>query len=86
MITRAYKKNMVIVSDIDSDTVEQAYLFLKDNTPEPTESALLKEADRLVRLCGAEKKRRINIPSALIWFFSGALISALTALVLTLVI
>lgn len=84
MITRAYKKNMVIISDIESDTVEQAYLFLKDSTPEPSESALLKEADRIVRLCGAEKKRRFIVPTALIWFFSGALLSALAALAIAL--
>ena len=82
MITRAYKKNMVIISDIESDTVEQAYLFLKDEAPEPTETALLKEADRLVRLCGAGKKRKAGVPASLVWFFAGALISAAAALIL----
>ena len=76
---------MVVISDIESDTVEQAYLFLKDETPEPTENALLKEADRLVRLCGAGKKRRVRIPASIIWFLAGALMSALTALALTLI-
>ena len=77
---------MVIISDIESDTVEQAYLFLKDDTPEPTENALLKEADRLIRLCGTGKKRRLNIPVSLVWFFSGALISAAAALVLSFIL
>ena len=37
MITRAYKKNMVIVSDIESDTVEEAYLFIREDAPSPDE-------------------------------------------------
>ena len=52
MITRAYKKNMVIVSDIESDTVEEAYLFIREDAPSPDESELVKEAGRIIRACG----------------------------------
>ena len=85
MITRAYKKNLVIISDIHSDTVEEAYLFLRDDSPRPSEGALLKEAEKIVSSCTSGKKRRISLPAGLLWFLFGALISGISALIFSVV-
>lgn len=71
MITRAYRKNLVVISDIDSDTVETAYLFIREEAGEPGDSLLIAEADRIVRECGAGKKRRGGVPSGFLWFLFG---------------
>ena len=82
MITRAYKKNMVIVSDIESDTVEEAYLFIREDAPSPDESELVKEAGRIIRACGVPGKKRMRISSSLLWFLSGMSVAAAFASVI----
>ncbi len=82
MITRAYKKNMVIVSDIESDTVEEAYLFIREDAPSPDESTLVKEAGRIIRACGGAGKTRSSLPVALLWFLSGMSVAAAFASVI----
>lgn len=86
MITRAYRKNLVVISDIDSDTVETAYLFIREEAGEPEESLLLAEADRIVRECGAGKKRRGRVPSGLLWFLGGCAASGVFSAVIALLI
>lgn len=82
MITRAYKKNMVIVSDIESDTVEEAYLFIREDAPSPDESELVKEAGRIIRACGGAGKLKPKFPAALLWFLAGVSVTALAASVI----
>lgn len=86
MITRAYKKNMVIVSDIESDTVEEAYLFIREDAPSPDESELVKEAGRIIRACGGAGKLKPKFPTALLWFLAGVSVTALAASVIYLFI
>lgn len=86
MITRACKKNLVIVSNLKSDTVEEAYLFLRDDAPSPSECKLLKEAEKIVSSCSSGKRRRISLPSGLVWFSLGAGISGVAAVIFSLLL
>ena len=79
MITRAYKKNMVIVRNIESDTVEEAYLFIREDAPMPDESVLVREAGRIIRACGSTGKKGLRIPSAVFWFSLGVTFALLFA-------
>lgn len=48
---------MVIVRNIESDTVEEAYLFIREDAPTPDESELVREAGRIIRACGGTGKK-----------------------------
>ncbi len=82
MITRAYKKNMVVIKNIESDTVEEAYLFIREDAPSPDESELVKEAGRIIRACGVPGKKRMRISSSLLWFLAGMTGSSVILLIL----
>lgn len=71
MITRAYRKNMVIIRDIESDIVEEAYLFIREDSYEPPEEDIVREAGKIIRACSRGHKRSLKIPSALLWFLGG---------------
>lgn len=73
MITRAYRKNMVIVRGIESDIVEEAYLFIREDSCGTEEESIVREADRIIRACSRrDGKPRFKIPSAVLWFLGGA--------------
>ena len=56
------KKNLMIVKDIDSDVISEAYFILKSGVSPACESRVSEEAERIIREGGAEsrKKRRIS--------------------------
>lgn len=56
------KRNLMIVKDIDSDVISEAYFILKSGVGLAYESRVSEEAERIIRECGAEsrKKRRIS--------------------------
>ena len=76
------KSTPFIVSDIESDTVEEAYLFIREDAPSPDESTLVKEAGRIIRACGGAGKARSSLPVALLWFLSGMSVAAAFASVI----
>lgn len=65
---------MVIVRNIESDTVEEAYLFIREDAPMPDESELVREAGRIIRACGSTGKKGLRIPSAVFGFRSESLL------------
>lgn len=79
MVTRAYKKNMVIVRGIESDTVEEAYLFIREDAPAPDESELVREAGKIIRACGGIGKKGLRISSPVLWFLLGVTFALLFA-------
>lgn len=87
MIIREYKKNLMIVKNIDSDIIGEAYFILKDEKADISdEHKIADEAERIIRECSPKgnKKTRRRLSAALIGIFSGlglcALITAIAFL------
>ena len=60
MNIRECKKSLMIVKDIQSDVISEAYFILKNGAEYEYESRISEEAERIIRECGtqAQKKRR----------------------------
>lgn len=85
MILRGYRKNLVIVKNIDGDIFDEALFLLRDNAV-CGEDEIIKEADRIIassRDIRALKnaKTRFSLPEFLI----GALVSAAVAAILAII-
>lgn len=82
MITRAYRKNLVIIKNIESDIVEEAYLIIREDAPQAEESALVREAGRIIRCYGGKARRKKYFPFPLLWFLGGMAFAALSSLLI----
>ena len=76
MIIREYKKSLMVVKNIESDFISEAYFILK-NGAEGDEGKISAEAERIIRECGVRKKKRRTVSAAFI-----AVMSVLGALLL----
>ncbi|MGN1096171.1 MAG: hypothetical protein ACI4QR_07250 [Eubacteriales bacterium] len=81
MTIREYKKNLMIVKNIDSDLIGEAYFILKsDAGTKDEEIKISDEAERILRECSAKRKKtHRRIPAALLGFFMGTGICAFIA-------
>lgn len=79
MIIREYKRNLMVVKNIDSDVISEAYFVLKENAFEAEETKISAEAERIIRECGGAKKKRRALGAAFICVCSVAGILALAA-------
>lgn len=76
MIIREYKKSLMVVKNIESDFISEAYFILKSGA-EGDEGKISAEAERIIRECGVRKKKRRTVSAAFI-----AVMSVLGALLL----
>lgn len=66
MNIREYKRNLMIVKNIESDIIAEAYFILKSGAEYEAEERISEEAERIIRECGAEgKKKRRAVAAAL---------------------
>jgi uncharacterized membrane protein len=65
MIIREYKKSLMIVKNIESDVISEAYFILKSDARED-DGRISAEAERIIRECGAGKKKRRTLSAAFI--------------------
>ena len=76
MTIHEHKKNLMIIRDIDSDVISEAYFILKNDIYE-NEEKISEEAERILRECDARaKKTRRVLPAALLGFLTGTGICA----------
>ena len=66
MIIREYKKNLMVVKNIESDIISEAYFILKSGAQEEREAKISAEAERIIRECGQGKKKRRTVSVAFI--------------------
>lgn len=78
MTIREHKKNVMIVRDIDSDLISEAFFILKNDIYEnESEEKISEEAERILEECDARaKKTRRVLPAALLGFLTGTGICA----------
>ncbi len=75
MNIREYKKSLMIVKDIDSEIISEAYFILKNSSEYEYESKISAEAERIIRECGAYAKKKHRAKStALKGFFAAVLV------------
>jgi hypothetical protein len=65
MIIREYKKSLMVVKNIESDVISEAYFILKSGA-EDDEGKISAEAERIIRECGGRKKKRRTVSAAFI--------------------
>ena len=71
MVIREYKKSLMVVKNIESDIISEAYFILKSGAEE-SEAKISAEAERIIRECGEAKKTRRTRSAAFIAVFSCA--------------
>ena len=67
-MVKGISRQVIVVQGPDRELFEQAIFILRDDAPDVTDEALLKEADRLVK-AGAGKRKRNLAP---LWAAAGA--------------
>lgn len=67
MKIREYKKSLMVVKDIDSPIISEAYFILKSGVGEDHDNKISEEAERIIRECGEtrKKKRRASLTAFL---------------------
>lgn len=82
MTVHEHKKNLMIIRNVDSDMISEAYFILKaDIYEKESEEKISEEAERILRECERQMGKTYGIFSpALLSFFIGAGILALIAL------
>ena len=70
MIIREYKRSLMVVKNIESDVISEAYFVLKSGA-EDDEGKISAEAERIIRECGAGKKKRRGVNTAFLLTFVG---------------
>lgn len=65
MVIREYKKSLMIVKNIESDVISEAYFILKSGASDD-EAKISAEAERIIRECGEGKKKRRTVSAAFI--------------------
>ena len=68
-MVKGISRQVIVVQGPDPKLFEQAIFILRDDAPDVTDEALLKEADRLVK-AGAGKRKRNLAP---LWAACGAM-------------
>ena len=63
MVIREYKKSLMVVKNIESDVISEAYFILKSDA-EADEGKISAEAERIIRECGQRKKKRRTVSAA----------------------
>jgi hypothetical protein len=58
MNIREYKRNLMVVNDIDSDLICEAYFILKSGSEYESEERISEEAERIIRECSSEGKNK----------------------------
>ncbi len=78
MTIREYRKNLMIIRDIDSDVISEAYFILKNDIYEKeSKEKISEEAERILRECDARAKRSRRVfPAVLLGFLTGTGICA----------
>ena len=82
MTQKTYRKNLVVVKNLDGGVIDEAFFLLRDGTL-ADEDEIVREADRIIersKRLGAIKnaRSRFSLPE----FFIGAAAAAIVALVL----
>ena len=82
MTLRGYRKDLVVIKDLDGGIIDEAFFLLKDGT-HADEDEIVREADRIIErskhLRAIKNARsRFSLPE----FFIGAAAAAIVALVL----
>ena len=87
MNIREYKKSLMIVKDIDSEVISEAYFILKSGAEYEYENKISEEAERIIRECGAyaQKKRRVK-STALRGFFAAVLAISVAILAIMVIV
>jgi hypothetical protein len=85
MTQRTYRKNLVVVKDLDGGVIDEAFFLLKDGT-NVDEDEIVREANRIIERSKQIKaiksaRPRFSLPE----FFIGAAAAAIVALVLVFV-
>ncbi|MBE6654865.1 MAG: hypothetical protein E7608_05345 [Ruminococcaceae bacterium] len=80
MTVYEHKKNLMIIRNVDSDMISEAYFILKSDIYEKeSEEKISEEAERILRECDERiGKGKKALPHALLCFLIGAGIFALT--------
>jgi hypothetical protein len=65
MIIREYKKSLMVVKNIESDIISEAYFILKCGVEEE-DGRISAEAERIIKECGEGKKKRRTVNAAFI--------------------
>lgn len=82
MTQKTYRKNLVVVKNLDGGVIDEAFFLLKDGT-RADEDEIVREADRIIERSKQLKaiknaRSRFSLPE----FFIGAAAAAIVALVL----
>lgn len=77
MIIREYKKNLMVVKNIESDIISEAYFILKCGAEEEREAKISAEAERIIRECGESRKKRRTVSAAFVFACVGLGVLAL---------
>lgn len=80
MIIREYKRSLMVVKDIDSDVISEAYFILRSGAGYESEARISDEAERIIRECGGGKKKRRAAGAVLVCLLAAAGLFALAAL------
>lgn len=81
MMIRGYKKNLVVIKNIGSDYIDEAYFILKNDLPEGAAGGdIVKEANRIVSEYQTGKKRK-RLPFSLTSFLLGAIAASVICLI-----
>ncbi|MBQ8447456.1 MAG: hypothetical protein IJX27_00825 [Clostridia bacterium] len=67
MNIREYKRNLMVVKNIDSEIISEAFFILKSGAGEDDEAKISAEAERIIRECGECKKKRRTLSAAFIF-------------------
>jgi hypothetical protein len=83
MHIREYRKSLMVVKDIDSDFISEAYFVLKSGAEEREYGKISSEAERIIRECSSARKskRRFALPSAAVTVAISAVAAAVAILV-----
>ncbi len=86
MNIREYKKSLMIVKDIDSEVISEAYFILKSGAEYEYESKISAEAERIIRECGAYAKKKHRAKSTALRGFFAAVLAVSVAILAIMVI
>ena len=67
MNIREYKRSLMVVKNIDSEFISEAFFVLKSGAEEENEAKISAEAERIIRECGESKKKRRTLSAAFIF-------------------
>ena len=84
MTLRGYRKNLVVIKNLDGGVIDEAFFLLSDGT-DATEAEIVREADRIIsRSRELRAIKNVKPRFSLAAFFIGAATAALIAVVVML--